>query len=129
MKRTRYSPSNIALLASGVLMSVFNVFIIVMTAGFGADTIHDFKSFAVTAILCISLLLAPISLVMFRWCGLGAISMWCLLGGCCLITLIAGLLNHLLGFLILLLAQALIFELINSKSNVENTSSSGLASK
>jgi hypothetical protein len=49
----------------------------VMTAGFGADPVHDLKSAAVVCALLAALLSTPFYLAMFRWCGLGMIGVCC----------------------------------------------------
>jgi hypothetical protein len=89
-----------------------------MSAGFVADPVHDFRSFAFAAYLLLSLLLIPIYLIMFRWCSIGSLAMWCLFGSC-LVALVAGLFFQGLGFLIPLFIEALIFGAINSRSHVE----------
>jgi hypothetical protein len=122
---TRYSAGNVALLIAGGLICCVSVFLSVMTAGFGADPAHDFRSFAFTAYLLLSLLLAPIYLMMFRWCSVGAIAMWWLFG-VCLITLLAGLFFQQLGFMVPLLIEAIIFDAINSRSCTESSSEGDL---
>jgi predicted membrane channel-forming protein YqfA (hemolysin III family) len=120
MTHTRYSPGNVALLVIGALIGCISVFMSIMTAGFGADPVHDFSSFAFVAFLVLSFLLVPVYLIMFRWCSVGAIAMWCLLVGC-LVVLVAGFGFKRIGLLVLLFIEALIFEAINSRSRAESS--------
>src|SRR5271154_5126444 len=106
MTRTRYSSVNVLLLVAGTLVCFFNIFLLIMTAGFGADAVHDFRSFAVACLLCVGLLSGPAYLLMFRWSGFGSIVMWCVALCCSLVALVSGILLHFLGLVILLLIEA-----------------------
>jgi hypothetical protein len=68
---TRYVGSNIALLLVGAVVCLFTGFMAVMTAGFGADPVHDFRSGAILCDILATLLSVPFYLAMFRWCGVG----------------------------------------------------------
>jgi DMSO/TMAO reductase YedYZ heme-binding membrane subunit len=123
MTYTQFSAGNVALLILGGIICCVSVFFSVMTGGFGADPVNDFSSLAFATYLFLSLLLVPIYLLMFRWCRVGAVAMWCLFSGCAII-LFAGFFFERIAFLIPLFIEALIFEGINSRSctepNLEN---------
>jgi hypothetical protein len=116
MTHTRYSPANIILLVAGGLIAIFNLFLTVMTAGFGADPVHDFKTFAASCVLVIALAAAPFYLIAFRWSGISTVGTWSVTLCCALITLVSGELTHFSGLLILLTIQSLIMGAINSSS-------------
>jgi hypothetical protein len=92
-----------------------------MTAGFGADPAHDFRSGAIICFLCLALLSAPAYLTMFRWCGVGEITMWSVTGMSFAVLLVAGVLLHFLGFVVLLAVESLIFNAIASGSRKSKT--------
>jgi hypothetical protein len=75
--KTRYVGSNIALLLVGAIVCLGTGFMAVMTAGFGADPVHDFKSAAILCDIFAALLSIPFYLVTFRWCGVGSVGAWC----------------------------------------------------
>ena len=102
MTHTRYTSTNILLLVAGGIACAVVVFLCVMTAGFGADPAHDFRSGAIICFLCLALLSAPAYLTMFRWCGVGEITMWSVTGMSFAVLLVAGVLLHFLGFVVLL---------------------------
>jgi hypothetical protein len=116
MRHTQFTHSNVALLIAGLIVSVINLFIVVMTGAFATDPVHDLRSFVTAAFVSVSLLIAPIYLIMLRCCGIGAIAMWRLVGGCCLFALLAGIFFELFVLEGLLVIQALIFGAINSRS-------------
>jgi hypothetical protein len=62
---TRYVGSNIALLLVGAVVCLFTGFMAVMTAGFGADPVHDFRSGAILCDILATLLSVPFYLAMF----------------------------------------------------------------
>jgi hypothetical protein len=119
MTHTRYSRSNIVLLVAGTLVCIFIAFLAVMTAGFATDPVHDFRSFAAVCLLYLALLAVPVHLVMFRWSGVGSIGMWGITSSYFLLALLAGILPHLVGLLVLLAIEALICESIKSASRHE----------
>jgi hypothetical protein len=108
MTITRYSMKNIILLVAAGLVSLFNTFLVSMTAGFATDPVHDFRSGAQVCFLYLAILALPIYLLMFRWCSVGAIAMWSVTIVCFLVSLFSGLLLRLGGGVILLLLDALI---------------------
>jgi hypothetical protein len=116
MTHTRYSPANIILLVAGGLIALFNLFLTVMTAGFGADPVHDYKTFAASCVLVIALVSAPLYLIAFRWSGISSVGTWSVTLCCALITLVSGELEHFSGLLILLAIQSLILGAIHSGS-------------
>jgi hypothetical protein len=116
LTRTRYSVTNVILLLAGSILCLLNTFLFVMSAGFGADPIHDLKTAAAQGLIMAGLLGGPAFLLMFRWCGIGSKAVWCVAASCTLIALIGGVLWHMLGLLILLLIEALISGAINAGS-------------
>jgi hypothetical protein len=88
MTHTRYSATKIILLVAGALIALFNTFLVVMTAGFGADPVHDFRSFAAACLLDLALLSAPLYLIALRWSGVSCVGTWGVT--CALITLVSG---------------------------------------
>jgi hypothetical protein len=116
MTHTRYSRPNIVLLIAGGLVCLFIVFLTSMTAGFATEPIHDFKSVAAVCLLCLCMSAVPFYLVMFRWSGVGSIGMWCITLSYFLLALVAGILPHLMGLLVLLAIEALICESIKAGS-------------
>jgi hypothetical protein len=74
--QTRYIGANIVLLIAGAIICLIIGFMAVMTAGFGADPAHDFRSTAIVFDLLTSLLSIPFYLAMFRWCGVGMVGVW-----------------------------------------------------
>lgn len=116
MTITRYSSINVVLLIAGALVCVFTVFLLIMTAGFGADPVHDYRSFVIVSLLCVGLLSAPAYLLMLRWSNIGSIAMWSVASCCLLIAIVGGIVFHFLGMVVLLLVEALICSAINSGS-------------
>jgi len=116
LTHTRYIGSNIALLAVGVLVCLLTTFFAVMTGGFGADPVHDFRSGAIMCDLLAADLSFPIYLTMFRWCGLGSVAMWCIATLSFVICLVTGMFGPTIAFAILLLLQAYICQRINAAS-------------
>jgi hypothetical protein len=106
--RTRYIGSNIGLLIAGALVCLATGFMAVMTAGFGTDPVHDFRSAAVVCDLLVVILSIPFYLAMFRWCGIGMFGVWCAafvsLGTC----LVSGMAGFTVFFTLLLGVQGLI---------------------
>jgi hypothetical protein len=119
MTHTHYSRPNIVLLVAGALVCIFIVFLAIMTAGFATDPVHDFRSLAAVCLLYLALSAVPIYLVMFRWSGVGSIGMWSITLSYFLLALLAGILPHLTGLLVLLAIEALICESIKSASRNE----------
>jgi hypothetical protein len=111
-----HTRTNIVLLAAGALVCMFNTFLLIMTAGFGADPVHDFRSLAIQWLLCVGLLSCPCFLLMLRWSRVGSIAMWCVALCYSLVALVGGAFFHLLGLVILLLIEALICGAIDSGS-------------
>jgi hypothetical protein len=120
MTNTRYSRSNIVLLVAGTLVCIFIAFLASMTAGFATDPVHDFRSFAAVCLLYLALLAVPIYLLMFRWSSVGSIGMWSITASYFVLGLLAGILPHLMGLLVLLVIEALICESIKSTSRRES---------
>jgi hypothetical protein len=121
MTHTRYSRPNIVLLVAGALVCVFIAFLTIGTAGFATDPVHDFRSLAAVCLLYLAISAVPLYLVMFRWSSVGSIGMWCITLSYLLLALVAGILPHLMGLLVLLAIEALICEAI--KSNSQSTAS------
>jgi hypothetical protein len=113
---TRYSTANIVLMIAEALLCVFTSFLLIMTAGFGADPVHDFRSFAIVCMLCVGLLSCPSFLLAIRWSRLGSTAMWCVAICTLLIAVLGGVIQHFLGLVILLFIQALICGAINAGS-------------
>jgi DMSO/TMAO reductase YedYZ heme-binding membrane subunit len=113
---TRYSSVNIILLVAGALVCLFTNFLLIMTAGFGADPVHDYRSFAIVCLLCVGLLSAPSYLLTLRWSRIGSIAMWSVALSCSFIALAGGVILHFLGLVVLLLVEGLICGAINSGS-------------
>ena len=91
---TRYVSSNVALLFVGAVLCAVIALEAIMTAGFGADPVHDFKSAAILFDILAAILSIPFFLTMFRWCGIGSVGIWCAAGIsllCCLITTMSAL--------------------------------------
>ena len=116
MTITRYTSTNVILLIAGALVCLFTVFLLIMTAGFGADPVHDFRSFAIVSLLCVGLLCVPAYLITLRWPKAGAVAMWIVASCCALIATVGGVIFHFLGLTVLLLVEALICSAINSGS-------------
>jgi len=95
---------------------VFTVFFLIMTAGFGADPVHDYRSFAIASLVCIGLLIAPAYLITLRWPKIGSLTMWGVALCCLLISIVGGVIFHFLGLVVLLLVEALICSAVNSGS-------------
>jgi hypothetical protein len=116
MTITRYSSTNIVLLIAGALVCLFTIFLLIMTAGFGADPVHDYRSFAIVSLLCVGLLCAPAYLLTLRWPKIGSLTMWGVALSCLLIAMAGGIIFHFLGLSVLLLVEALICSAVNSES-------------
>jgi hypothetical protein len=116
LTHTRYVGSTIALLFVGTLVCAFILFMGVMTAGFGADPVHDFRSGAILCDLLAALLSVPAFLAMFRWCGVGSIGVYCIAAFSTLIFLVTGMAGPTGLFTILLFLQSLICWGITSTS-------------
>lgn len=121
MTITRYTSTNIILLIAGALVCLFTVFLLIMTAGFGADPVHDFRSLAIVSFLCIGLLSIPAYLITMRWPKIGADAMWCVVVSCAVILAVGGVILHFLGLTVLLLVEALICSAIKSGSEKAGT--------
>jgi hypothetical protein len=113
--RTRYTPANVLLLVVAGVVSLLITFLSVMTAGFGADPAHDFRSAALTCILIAALFNAPSYLAMFWWCGIGEVAIWIVTFFCFASMVVGGLLNYV-GLLLLLILESLMFSGIASAS-------------
>jgi hypothetical protein len=114
--QTRYVGSNIALLLVGAVVCLATGFMAVMTAGFGAGPVHDFKSAAILCDILAALFSVPFYLATFRWCGVGSVGVWC----AALVSLVSCLVTGMAGptvlFTLLLALQGLICTGINSAS-------------
>ena len=117
MTHTRYSPGNVALLFMAGLVSLFITFLAVMTAGFGADPVHDYQSFAVACLVLIALLSTPLWLIMLRWSSVGYFGAWSVTACWALICLVLGM--RFSGLVVLLAIQSLISGAIHSRSKEE----------
>ena len=106
--RTRYVGVTIALLAFGALVCLATGFMAVMTAGFGADPVHDFKSAAVVCALLAALLSIPFYLAMFRWCAIGTTGVWCAASVSLVSCLLTGMTGPTVFFTLLLGIQGLL---------------------
>jgi hypothetical protein len=119
--RTRYNGTNIALLfASGVLCA-FILFMTVMTAGFGADPVHDFKTGVIACTLYVSLLSVPSYLLMFGWSGIGSIAMWSVTALSFVLSLLAGFSSPCLAFVVFLAIQSALLQAIHARSERHQT--------
>jgi hypothetical protein len=114
MTRTKLSVPNVALLLLGVTVSLLDAFLSVMTAGFGADPVHDVKSAAMTVVILASLALLPSSLIAFWWSRIGVVVSWSIFRLCSLCVLIGGAWGGMV-FLVLSFVQALITTSIDSR--------------
>lgn len=76
MVTTKYCTANFVLLLIGIVVALADGWFAVMTAGFGADPVHDLKSGAVAVVLVASLVLLPACLITLRWPSLGANISW-----------------------------------------------------
>ena len=110
--QTRYVGSNIALLLVGAVVCLGTGFMAVMTAGFGADPVHDFNAPRSSA----ALLLIPFYLITFRWCGVGSVGVWCTALVSLVSCLVVGMAAPTVLFTLLLALQGLICTGINSAS-------------
>jgi len=81
---TKYCAGNIALLVVGAAVAVVDGWVAAMTAGFGADPVHDLRSGVMMAVLVASLVLLPACMITIRWPGLGANVCWGVAAVCCL---------------------------------------------
>jgi hypothetical protein len=113
MTRTKLSLPNVALLLLGIIISGADAFLSVMTAGFGADPIHDTESLAMVVVLLASLALLPSFLIAFWWSGMGMVASWSIVGLCSLCMLIGA--RHGILFLILALIQSIIATTVDSR--------------
>jgi hypothetical protein len=115
---TRYKTTNTLLLIAGGLVCLFTTFLAVMTAGFGADPAHDFKSYMVVGLLFVSLASVPSYLLMFRWCGIGEAAMWVITAIAFFLMLLGGM--NFFGLVLSLIIESLIFSGIASGSRRES---------
>jgi hypothetical protein len=115
--RTRYTATNAALLVVGTAVCLATGFMAQMTAGFGADPVHDFKSAAIVCDILAALMSVPFYLTMFRWCGVGLVGVWCMAMVSLATCLVTGMEGPTVFFTILLVLQGLICSGINSVSN------------
>jgi hypothetical protein len=116
MTRTKLSLPNVALLLLGIVISLIDAFLSVMTAGFGADPIHDLKSFAMQVVILASLALLPSSLIVFLWSRIGVVVSWSIVGLCSLCVPLGGAWAGIL-FLILAFVQSIIATAVDARSN------------
>ena len=114
--QTLYVGSNIALLLVGAVVCLATGFMAVMTAGFGADPVHDFTSGAIYCDILAALLSVPFYLAMFRWCGVGSAGVWCTAMFSLLVCLVTGMAGPTVLFTLLLVLQGLICTGIKSAS-------------
>ena len=105
---TRYVASSVALLLGGTLVCLATCLMAVMTAGFGADPVHDFRSGAIVCVIFAALLATPFYLAMFRWCRIGCVGVWCMAALSLLLALVTGMAGPTMAFAILLGLQGLI---------------------
>lgn len=84
MVTTKYCPGNVALLLVAIVVALADGWLAAMTAGFGADPVHDLKSGAFMVVLWASLALLPASLITLIWPRVGAIISWSVVTLCCL---------------------------------------------
>ena len=84
MVTTRYCTANSVLLLIGIVVALADGWLAVMTAGFGANPVHDLKSGAVMGVLVASLVLLPACLITARWPSLGANISWSVVALCLL---------------------------------------------
>jgi hypothetical protein len=87
-----------------------------MTGAFGAGPVYDFRTGITVFSLAVAELSFPIYLVMFRWCGVGSIAMWCTTLGSLLASVLAGISGLSVAITMLLFIQAIICQSINSAS-------------
>lgn len=116
MTITRYTLANIVLLCVGALVCTFTTFMLLMTAGFGAEPVHDFRSFAFIALIVVGLLTTPAFLITFRWPKIGSISMWIITACWAVIGIASGALGRFPGLVFLFVVQAIICRGIQSGS-------------
>jgi hypothetical protein len=121
MTYTRYSRTNTILLVAGILVGISTSILAAMTGAFGADPVHDFRSGGLIAYLFVAELTFPLSLIMLRWCGFGAKTMWAIVLCCLAIGLLSGILRRYGGILVPLIAEALIFTGIDSGSTEDDS--------
>ena len=116
LTHTRYVGVNIVLLIVGALVCLATGFMAVMTAGFGADSVHDFESAVVVCDLVAALISIPLYLIMFRWCGIGTTGMWCAATVSLVSCLVTGMAGPTVFFTLLLGLQGLICRGVYSSS-------------
>jgi len=104
------------------MAGLFITFLAVMTAGFGADPVHDYQSFAVACFILTSLLSTLLWLTTLRWSSVGYYGAWSVTAFCALICLTLGM--RLSGLVILVAIQSLISGAIHSR-NKNGTSRPG----
>jgi hypothetical protein len=85
-----------------------------MTAGFGADPVHDVSSAAMTAAILASLILLPSSLIAFLWSKIYVVTSWSI-SGLCVLSVLVGARGAML-LLVFAFIQALIASAIHSRS-------------
>ena len=116
MNRTRLSFRNTALSLLGIVVSTIGAFLAVMTAGFGADPVHDVSSAAMVVILRASIALFPSALIGLWWSRIGVVTSWSIFVLCGLCALLGGA-WHGMRFLIVPFVQSLIATTVDSKRN------------
>jgi len=110
---TKYSPRNIALLLVGIAVALADGWVAAMTAGLGAEPVHDMRSGAIMAVLGASLLIVPAWLITLRWPSVAANIAWGVAALCCLSVWATPL---VLLFLILAVVEGLIAANVASRS-------------
>lgn len=106
---------NVALLLLGITVSLIDAFLAVMTAGFGADPVHDLQSAAMTVVILTSLALLPSSLIAFWRSKVYVVTSWSIFGLCTLCVLVGAWGG--MAFLVLAFIQALVATTIDSRSD------------
>ncbi len=81
---TKHCPGNVALLLIAIVVALADGWLAMMTAGFGADPVHDLKSGTFIVVLWASLALLPACLITLIWPKVGAIISWSVVALCCL---------------------------------------------
>ena len=110
---TKYSTGNVVLLLIGIGVALADVWLGVMTEAFGADLVRDMRSGTVIAVLRVSFVLLPASLITAKWPRLGATISWSLAVLCCVSLWASSVLTL---FLILAASEGLIATIIARRS-------------
>ncbi len=118
---TRYSSGNVFLLIAALGVNAFVTFLLILTAGFAADPVHDRRSFAMTSLISVGLLNLPSCLLAFRWIGLASTATWCVAFAGTFFALVGGLPSHVFGLILLLVIEALICSAIKARSHQQRT--------